>query len=45
VPFTNANNDIIWVCGSAATPTGATTGGVASTTSVSPQYLPSSCHS
>ena len=45
VPFTNANNDIIWVCGSAATPASATTGGVASTTTVSPQYLPSACHS
>jgi type IV pilus assembly protein PilA len=44
-PYTNANNDIIWVCGSAATPVSATSGGIAGTNSVSPQYLPSSCHS
>jgi type IV pilus assembly protein PilA len=44
-PYTNANNDIIWVCGSAAVPASATTGGSAGTNSVSPQYLPSSCHS
>jgi type IV pilus assembly protein PilA len=44
-PWTNANNDIIWICGSAATPASASSGGAAGTNSVSPQYLPSSCHS
>jgi type IV pilus assembly protein PilA len=46
-PYTNANNDIIWVCGSASAPgsVSSATGGSAGTNSVSPQYLPSSCHS
>ena len=44
-PWTNANNDIIWVCGNAAAPSSASSGGAAGTNSVSPQYLPSACHS
>lgn len=44
-PYTNANNDIIWVCGTAASPTSVTSGGAAVTSNVSPQYLPTSCHS
>jgi type IV pilus assembly protein PilA len=44
-PWTNANNDIIWVCGSAVAPSSASSGGAAGTNSVSPQYLPSACHS
>jgi type IV pilus assembly protein PilA len=46
-PYTNANNDIIWVCGGAATPASVSSasGGTAQATSVSPQYLPTSCHS
>jgi type IV pilus assembly protein PilA len=45
-PYTNANNDIIWVCGTAAVPTGSiTSGGTTGTNNVSPQYLPTSCHS
>ena len=44
-PWTNANNDIIWVCGNAAAPSSASSGGTAGTSSVSPQYLPSACHS
>ena len=45
-PWTNANNDIIWVCGNAAAPSSASSSGVtAVTSSVSPQYLPSACHS
>ena len=48
VPYVNANNDVLWICGSAATPAAASatmaTGAVFSTT-VSPQYLPTSCHS
>jgi type IV pilus assembly protein PilA len=45
-PWTNVNNDIIWVCGTAATPTSASSasGGTTGTNTVSPQYLPSSCH-
>ena len=45
--YTNANNDIVWICGLAAVPggltlaTGATAGG---TTNVAAQYLPSTCH-
>jgi type IV pilus assembly protein PilA len=46
VPYTNANNDIVWVCGNATAPTGATiaTGATAAST-VPAQYLPVSCHS
>ena len=43
-PFTNANSDVIWVCGTAATPTGVTSAGAAGSTTISPQYLPTSCH-
>jgi type IV pilus assembly protein PilA len=45
VPWTNANNDIIWVCGTATQPSSVTSGGAAGSNTVSPQYLPSSCHS
>jgi type IV pilus assembly protein PilA len=45
-PGTDSNNDVIWVCGGAATPSGVTlaasAGGSLSST---PQYLPTSCHS
>ena len=50
-PGLDANNDVIWICGTASTPTGVTLGdgthiGVVSstTTSVSAAYLPTSCH-
>ena len=43
VPATNANNDIVWICGNATAPTGATTGTTATST-VPAQYLPTSCH-
>jgi type IV pilus assembly protein PilA len=47
--YTDTNNDIIWICGNATVPAaanltiapGATAGGG---TTVSPQYLPSTCH-
>ena len=44
--YTNANNDIVWVCGSAAVPaTVALTGGaVVGTSNVKAQYLPTICH-
>ena len=48
LPYTNANNDIVWICGTASTPTGATltaaSGDAAKNTTVSAQYLPSVCH-
>jgi type IV pilus assembly protein PilA len=46
-PWTNSNNDIIWVCGTATQPNSVSsaTGGNAGVNSVSAQYLPSSCHS
>ena len=48
-PYTSANNDVIWVCGSAITPTGAsnstTPASTASVNTVSAQYLPVACHS
>jgi hypothetical protein len=47
VPYTNANNDVLWQCGSAASPSSATvaTSAVSTGTTVSAQYLPTSCHS
>jgi type IV pilus assembly protein PilA len=47
IPYTNANNDVLWQCGLAAAPaTGsATLAGASVTTSVVAQYLPTSCHS
>jgi type IV pilus assembly protein PilA len=46
-PYVDTNNDIIWVCGTAATvgslPTGATAG--ATSAGLSAQYLPTVCHS
>jgi type IV pilus assembly protein PilA len=45
--YTNTNNDVVWVCGNAAVPTGATipTGDTTLAGTVSAQYLPTSCHS
>ena len=43
-PGLDTNNDVVWVCGSALTPTGVTGGSGATSTSISAQYLPSSCH-
>jgi type IV pilus assembly protein PilA len=51
VPYTNSNNDIVWICGTASSTltsgsiqiaTGANPGGG---TTVKAQYLPASCHS
>jgi type IV pilus assembly protein PilA len=49
-PWTDSNNDILWQCGRANTPgTGASLASGATnataSTSLSPQYLPSACHS
>ena len=45
-PYLSTNKDVIWVCGNATPPTGATIapGVTAPTTNVSAQYLPTSCH-
>ena len=47
VPYTNGNNDIVWVCGSAAVPNSASLSGSGGTnaTTIAAQYLPASCHS
>ena len=47
VPYTNANGDVLWQCGTAAAPGSATiaTSASSSGTTVSAQYLPTSCHS
>ena len=46
VPYTNTNNDVLWQCGTAAAPSGASVAsGAAVATTVSAQYLPTSCHS
>ena len=42
-PGLDANNDVIWVCGLAATPTGVSSA-PADTTNIPAQYLPASCH-
>jgi type IV pilus assembly protein PilA len=47
-PRLSLNGDVIWVCGTAPTPANVTDPPVPSTpdnTSLSPQYLPGSCHS
>jgi type IV pilus assembly protein PilA len=44
-PYLSSNEDIIWNCGLAAAPTTTLpTGTTAGSTTVSAQYLPSSCH-
>ena len=43
-PGLNANNDVVWVCGKSATPTGITMAGTVATT-IPTQYLPNACHS
>jgi len=47
LPWTDANNDVLWQCGSAAQPGSASTiaTGATGSTSVAAQYLPTSCHS
>ena len=46
VPYTNGNNDVVWVCGSSTAASGASLGTATSVaTTVSPQYLPAACHS
>lgn len=42
-PGLNGNNDIVWVCGLAGTPSGATMQTATTTTTVKDKYLPASC--
>ena len=44
-PYTDANNDVIWVCGAHTAPTGASQPGSVTlgTTSVADKYLPQTC--
>src|SRR5579872_389507 len=42
-PWLSSNNDVIWVCGKAAVPAGAT-GGIADASTIAVQYLPGACH-
>jgi type IV pilus assembly protein PilA len=44
-PYTDTNNDVIWVCGTAATPTNVSLTATVGTNNVSAQYLPVACHS
>ncbi len=45
-PGLDANQDVIWVCGKAATPSGVTLyTGAAGATTLGTQFLPASCHS
>ena len=49
-PYTNANNDVLWQCGLATAPPApaaispTATAPSTTTNTVSPQYLPTSCH-
>ena len=45
LPYTNANNDVLWQCGTALAPSGASAAGSSTGTTVSAQFLPTSCHS
>jgi type IV pilus assembly protein PilA len=47
VAYTNANNDIVWICGSNIAPASATlsSSGGTNSTNVAAQYLPTTCHS
>ena len=47
--YTNANNDIVWVCGNAAVPAGAVLPAgdavvVSTLATLTPQYVPTTCH-
>jgi type IV pilus assembly protein PilA len=45
--YINGNNDVVWVCGLSAVPSGASlpTGDTVVTSTVAAQYLPTACHS
>lgn len=43
-PGLDANNDVIWICGTAPIPSGVTVQPAATATNVLAAYLPNSCH-
>jgi len=43
-PGLDANYDVVWVCGTATTPTGVTGLTITTATNVPASYLPTSCH-
>jgi type IV pilus assembly protein PilA len=43
-PGLSANNDVVWVCGTAPAPAALATAPVATATTVPASYLPTSCH-
>jgi type IV pilus assembly protein PilA len=43
IPGVNANDDVIWICGRAETPSGVVSTAGAGSTSVRDKYLPASC--
>jgi type IV pilus assembly protein PilA len=43
-PGLDGNNDVIWVCGTATTPSGVTGVTITASTTVPAAYLPNSCH-
>jgi type IV pilus assembly protein PilA len=43
-PGLSANNDVVWVCGTATAPAGLATAPPATATTVPAQYLPTVCH-
>jgi len=45
VPYTNANNDVLWQCGLATAPSGTVATSATNSSNIAPQYLPTSCHS
>jgi len=42
-PYKNAAGSLVWVCGKASAPTGATAPGTTATTTVDGRYLPTDC--
>jgi type IV pilus assembly protein PilA len=44
-PGLDSNNDVVWVCGTAAVPSTVTVAGPATATNIPAAYLPTSCHS
>ena len=45
VPYTNDNDDVLWQCGLAAPPAGTPASVPTVSTTLAPQYLPTSCNS
>jgi type IV pilus assembly protein PilA len=43
-PGLDTNNDVVWVCGTATTPTGVSSVTITTSTTVPSAYLPNSCH-